>query len=88
MNLTYRVDSDNGAGQTKQIDLTSDADVWGVKNWHTMVWGAGNAQEEVTVFLGQVTGKRIQFKFSNQNVTGQRFKVTGLNLTYNIKGRR
>lgn len=88
MNLSYRVDSDNGSGVTKQVDLTNPADTWGSKNWGDMVWGAGTAQEEIVIPLGQVTGKRIQFKFSNQNTAGQRFKVHGLNLTYNIKGRR
>lgn len=88
MNLTYRVDSDNGSGQTILVDLTNSADTWGSRNWGVMVWGAGSAQEEVTVPLGQVTGKRIQLRFSNQNASGQRFKVHGLNLNYNIKGRR
>lgn len=88
MNLTYRIDSDNGVGTTIPVDLTNSADTWGTKNWGTMVWGAGSAQEEVTIPLGQVSGKRIQLKFSNQNATAQRFKVHGLNLNYNIKGRR
>lgn len=88
MNVGWRVDSDNGAGTVKQIDLSSDADLWGTKNWGTMTWGSGKAQEEVTLSLGQTTGKRLQIMFSNQNTTGQKFKVIGLNFTYNIKGRR
>jgi hypothetical protein len=88
MNPTYRVDSDNGEGTTLLVDLTNSSDTWGSRNWGVMVWGAGSAQEEVTVPLGQVTGKRVQFRFSNQNTSGQRFKVHGLNLNYNIKGRR
>lgn len=88
MNVSWRVDSDNGAGITKQVDLRTDADTWGNKNWGTMMWGSGSAQEEVVIPLGQVTGKRIQFKFSNQNTAGQKFKVIGANLTYNVKGRR
>ncbi len=88
MNVAYRVDSDGGEGTTLQIDLSSDADTWGTKNWGAMVWGAGADQEEVTIPLGQVSGKRIQLKFSNQNTAAQRFKVLGGNITYNIKGRR
>jgi hypothetical protein len=88
MDLVYRVDSDAGEGAIRQIDLSSDADVWGSKPWGTMMWGAGADEEEVTVFLGQVTGKRIQFKFSNQNAAGQRFKALGANVGYNIKGKR
>lgn len=87
MNVGWRVDSDNGTGAVKQIDLSSDADTWGTKNWGTMVWGSGKAQEEVTLSLGQTTGKRIQFMFSNQNAVNQKFKLIGVNLTYNIKGR-
>ena len=88
MNLSYRIDSDNGTGTVKQIDLSNSSDTWGSKNWGTMVWGAGTAQEEVVISLGQASGKRIQFKFSNQNTAGQRFKVHGMNLHYNIKGVR
>jgi hypothetical protein len=88
MNVAIRVDSDGGEGNVHQVDLSSDADVWGVKAWGQMIWGAGSDQEEVTIHLGQVSGKRIQMKFSNQNTAGQRFKVIGGNVTYNIKGRR
>lgn len=88
MNLAYRVDSDNGMGTVKQIDLSNNADQWGNKNWGTMVWGAGTSQEEVVISLGQASGKRIQFMFSNQETAGQRFKVHGMNLHYNIKGVR
>ena len=88
MNLSYRIDSDNGTGTVKQIDLSNSSDTWGSKNWGTMVWGAGTVQEEVVISLGQASGKRIQFKFSNQNTAGQRFKVHGMNLHYNIKGVR
>ena len=88
MNMSYRVDSDNSDGTTILVDLSVDADTWGTKNWGAMVWGSGTAQEEISIPLGQVTGKRLQLKFSNQNTAGQKFKVLGLNLTYNIKGRR
>jgi hypothetical protein len=56
--------------------------------WGSGTWGSGASQREAVLTLGQVTGKRIQLRFSNQNTAGQRFKVHGLNLTYNIKGRR
>lgn len=88
MNLTYRVDSDNGDGVTKQVNLNPGSTIWGAFLWGGAMWGGGSAQEEVTVWLGSVTGKRIQFKFSNQNTVNQTFKVHGLNFTYNIKGRR
>lgn len=88
MDLTYRVDSDSGVGITRQVDLTPGGSVWGSFNWGEANWSAGFAQQEVTVTLGAVTGKRIQFRFGNQSTAGQCFKVHGLNFTYNIKGRR
>ncbi len=88
MNFGYRVNSDNGEGALKQVDLSSGADTWGSKNWGTLVWGSGTAQEEIEIPLGATTGKRIQFKFTNQNTAAQRFKVIGMKFKYNIKGKR
>ncbi len=88
MNLTYRVDSDKGGGVTQQINLDPGSSLWGTLMFGSGKWGGGSDQQEVSVSLGQVTGKRIQFKFSNQNTANQRFKVHGMNITYNIKGRR
>jgi hypothetical protein len=88
MTLTYRVDSDAGQGTTKLVALDPGSMVWGSGRWGVDVWGGGSDQKEITVSLGQTTGKRIQFKFTNQNAANQRFKVHGMNFTYNIKGRR
>ncbi len=88
MNLTYRVDSDKGVGSTTQVNLNPGSSLWGTLIFGSGTWGGGSDQEEISVPLGQTTGKRIQFKFSNQNTANQRFKVHGLNFTYNIKGKR
>lgn len=88
MNLTYRVDSDTGSGTTVQVSLNPGSTIWNAFTWGATTWGGGTSQEEVSITLGQVTGKRIQFKLSNQNTASQRFKVHGFNFTYNIKGRR
>lgn len=88
MTLTYRVDSDTGDGTTQQINLDPESAFWNTMVWGRDNWGGGRAQDEVEITLGQVQGKRIQFKFSNQNAAGQRFKVHGLNFTYNVKGKR
>jgi hypothetical protein len=88
MTLGYRVDSDSGEGSTTQIDLNPGGAIWGSFNWGSTTWGGGADQKELTIYLGQVTGKRIQLKFSNQNTAGQSFKVLGANIYYNIKGRR
>jgi hypothetical protein len=59
-----------------------------VMEWGTDSWGGGVDQEDVRFDLGTARGKRIQFKFSNQNAADQRFKVHGLNYAYNLKGLR
>lgn len=88
MNISYRVDSDKGSGDYQQLDLNPGSSLWGTMVWGRDTWGGGTYQKEVRLFLGGARGKRIQFKFSNQNVANQSFKVHGLNLHYNIKGMR
>ena len=88
MNVTYRVDSDHGEGVTKQVYLSSGSNNWGSFNWGSGNWGGGQDQGEIEIPLGTATGKRIQFKFSNQNAADQKFKVLGLKFKYNVKGTR
>jgi hypothetical protein len=88
MGLTYRVDSDKGDGVTQQVDLNPGSTIWNAYIWGMANWGGGSDQEEIPITLGQVTGKRLQLKFSNLNIANQRFKVLGLNYSYNIKGKR
>lgn len=88
MDVGVRVDSDKGDGVNYQLDLTPEVAVWNSFDWGGAEWGAGAEQEEITLYLGQITGKRIQLKFGNQNAADQRFKVHGLKITYNIKGKR
>lgn len=88
MNVTYRVDSDSGDGNTQQVNLNPGGSLWGVMVWGVDVWGGGVMQENYRLELGTSAGKRIQFRFSNQNVAGQRFKVSYMNFTYNRKGER
>lgn len=88
MNITYRVDSDKGSGTTQQISINPNSSLWGSMVFGRDAWGGGSNQSEVRVGLGQLRGKRIQFKFSNQNTAGQRFKVHRMNFAYNLKGYR
>lgn len=88
MDVVYKTDSDLGSGNTTQIDLDPGGSLWGVMVWGTDTWGGGTAQDDVRQFLGSARGKRIQFKFSNQNAVDQRFKVHRMNIVYNIKGLR
>lgn len=88
MNITYRVDSDSGDGITKQIDLDPETNLWNGFNWGAATWGGGRDQDEFEIPLGTASGKRIQFRFSNQNTAGQKFKVIGAKIKYNVKGKR
>ena len=88
MTLNWRVDSDSGEGLTKTISLDPGGSTWNNFVWGAANWDAGKGQQDVPVFIGPARGKRIQFKFSNQNMAGQRFKVHGLTFTYNLKGKR
>lgn len=88
MDLTYRVDSDRGSGSTVSINLNPGGSLWGTMVWGVDNWGGGNNQGEERIYLGQLRGKRIQFKFANQNTADQKFKVIGMQIAYNLKGRR
>lgn len=88
MNVTARVDSDTSSGNTTSISLDPGGSLWGSMQWGTDDWGGGYDQSEVRVDLGTLSGKRIQFKFDNQETVNQRFRVHGLNFLSNIKGYR
>lgn len=89
MDVGYRVNSDTGSGDVKQINLNPGGSLWGTMMWGRDPWGGGTSQREYRLFLGNARGKRIQFKFSNRNTAGQRFKIHWMkNFTYNIKGSR
>lgn len=88
MDLVYRMDSDAGGGDAQQIYLNPGGSLWGTMVWGRDLWGGGNLQKEIRQFLGTSRGKRIQFKFSNQNKVDQKFKVFRLNFAYNVKGFR
>lgn len=88
MNVIYKSDSDSGSGNSQQISLNPNASLWGTLIWGMGTWGGGAMQAETRVFVSPTRGKRIQFKFSNQNTAGQRFKVYRMNFDYNIRGYR
>ena len=89
MNFTYRMDSDNGTGTAIPISVSPGGTNWGsTMIWGASLWNAGVAQTERRIFLANARGRRVQFKFDNQNTTGQRFKVHGLQFLYNLKGVR
>ena len=88
MDVAVRTDSDSGDGTNYQVDLDPNASLWGTMVWGVDDWGGGAYQKDLRLYLAGARGKRIQFKFSNQNTADQRFKIHWLNFTYNLKGPR
>lgn len=88
LNIGYRNDGDMGSGTSTQIDANPGSSLWNSFVWGMTTWGGGQKDAFDTISLGESRGRRIQFKFSNQNVANQKFKVTGYRFSYNLKGRR
>ena len=87
MTLSHRMNSAEDEGQSVDVDLTPDAALWGTMVWGTDMWSAGYETKELDHAIGS-GGRRIQLKFSNQNTAGQKFKLVGMQLRYNLRGRR
>lgn len=89
MTLRFRTDSDTGVGTSKNISLTPGGSLWGTLIWGVGMWGGGVNQTESRIYFGDsLRGKRLQFRFDNQNTAGQRFKVHRGQFLYNIRGYR
>lgn len=88
MGAGYRNDGDLGDGNMIQIDADPGSSLWGTMVFGRDDWGGGQKDASEKFSLGQSRGKRIQFKFSNQNKADQKFKVTGFRFSYNVRGRR
>jgi hypothetical protein len=86
MTLRWKVDSDDGVGQSKTLNLNPGATTWNSFSWGSASWGGGQSQYEFEITLAQTYGKRIQFRFDNQNTANQRFKVHRMSFTYNLRG--
>jgi hypothetical protein len=86
MNFTYIVDGQS-TGSTNVLALTGGA-VWGSVNWNEFQWSPGNGSREQRTYISPTYGKRIQFKFDNQNTANYHFKIYGFNFVYNVKGLR
>jgi len=87
MSVAVRVDSEAGsAGLAYDVDLNPGGSIWNTLIWGQGNWGGGREQDEFEIPLGGISGRRIQFKFTNKDTNNQRFKVHGLNFIYNIRG--
>lgn len=88
MNITTKVDSDSGSGSTDQISVNPGGTLWGQFTWGNANWDAGRDDKEIKKSLGKFKGKRIQFKFDNQNTIDQAFKLVEMTITFNLRGKR
>lgn len=89
LTINRLIDSDNEDGPSQQIWLSDDSQsIWDTAKWNIDVWSSAKLNQENKLSLGGLRGRRIQFKFSNGNISGQYFKILGLNLDYNLRGRR
>lgn len=87
MNVRYRVDGDTGSGITKTVNLNPGGSVWGAFTWGSGTWGGTGDDAETIVDLAGILGRRIQFRFDNQNTSGQSFKVYRFNSLGNLRRR-
>lgn len=88
MGFTYKTDSDRGSGNTQLINLNPGGSLWGSMIWGVDLWGGGVTRKQVTVYFATASGKKIQFKFDNQNTAGRAFKVLRGTIYYNLRGQR
>lgn len=89
-----RVDSRIGDGTLiASIDLNFNGAFWGSNErasmyWGVSKWGQGDQSTEKKISLGTFRGKSIQFRFDTDNAVNVRMKITGIRLTYNLRGFR
>ncbi len=88
MNVGYRTDSSSGDFENTAVSVAPGGTLYGTGVYGISVFSAGFQEGENTVFIPASRGKRIQFKFSNQNTAGQKFKIIRMKFAYNNKGRR
>jgi hypothetical protein len=89
MNITTRIDSESGSGLTETISLDrGSGSLWGNFIWGRDDWDARKDNREIKKSLGRFRGKRIQFKFDNQNTVNQAFKIIEMTITFNLRGKR
>ena len=88
MNLTTRLNSSEGSGNTIQIPLNGESTLWGTMVWGVNSWDSDKSLIEIKKSIGQYKGKRIQFKFDNQNTVDQGFRLVEMRITFNRRGKR
>lgn len=88
MNIYHRTDFDSGAGNVNVISLDSGGTFWGLFFWGSATWGGGDDENEFDLDLGTSNGRRIQFKMSNNNTAGARWRAKSLGIEFTLRPRR
>lgn len=88
MGFSAKSDSDMGIYYYNHIDIDTTRTYWGYFIWGFDILSAGYSQRDINFDVGNLNGKRVQFKFSNLNRVGYHFKIHYMSFEYNIKGRR
>jgi len=88
MGISHRTDSEDSSGKLNKINLDSGGNNWGTLVWGVDNWDAGVNRKNVKIILSGSRGKRVQFKFDNQNTASSWFKVIVGRFYYNRRGLR
>ena len=88
MNMYTKTDSYIGDGSLSTIYLDPGSSVYGTAVYGIDNYDPGKRIAEYKIPVGGYKGKRIQFKFTNQNTANQKFKLVGMTLSYNLRGKR
>jgi hypothetical protein len=104
MRVSYRIDSDKGAGDGEDFNLNAGGANWtltGSETASTLQWTLkadalgltteqwGGGQTRKDIKVDLAgSGKRVSFKFTNKNTASSAFKVVRGNLYYNRRGLR
>jgi len=87
-NVYSKTDFEPGDGELSQINLLSSGGLWDTAIWDVDIFGANDTEKEFYVDLGTTNGRRIKFKFTNQNTAGQAFKISRAAIEYILRARR
>jgi len=85
--VSWRIDSDKGIGDGQVVDLNPGGSLWGSMIWGQDTWGGGKNRVDARIDL-YGAGKRVAFKFSNENTVDTGFQVARGNCYYNLRGLR
>ena len=88
MNMYTKTDSYIGDGSLSTVYLDPGSSVYGTAVYGIDNYDPGKRIAEYKIPVGGYKGKRIQFKFTNQNTANQKFKLVGMTLSYNLRGKR